>query len=86
MRHGNFITENETLYVLEVHPAGYALLAANEAEKAADINILELEPSAHSVGSISVVVKRTSLKLQRQPYMHSPKSTAEKTRPKPSII
>ena len=41
MRHGNFITENETLYVLEVHPAGYALLAANEAEKAADINILE---------------------------------------------
>ena len=41
MRHGNFLLENETLYVLEVHPAGYALLAANEAEKAADINILE---------------------------------------------
>jgi ethanolamine utilization microcompartment shell protein EutS len=41
MRHGNFLTENETLYVLEIHPAGYALLAANEAEKAAQINILE---------------------------------------------
>ena len=41
MRHGNFLLENETLYVLEVHPAGYALLAANEAEKAADINVLE---------------------------------------------
>ena len=41
MRHGNFLTENETLYVLEVHPAGYALLATNEAEKAADINVLE---------------------------------------------
>ena len=41
MRHGNFLNENETLYVLEVHPAGYALLATNEAEKAADINVLE---------------------------------------------
>jgi hypothetical protein len=27
---------------LEVEPAGYAALAANEAEKAADINILEV--------------------------------------------
>jgi len=41
MRHGNFLTENEMLYVLEVHPAGYALLATNEAEKAANINVLE---------------------------------------------
>lgn len=41
MRHGNFLTENETLYVLEVHPAGYALFATNEAEKAANINVLE---------------------------------------------
>jgi hypothetical protein len=28
--------------VLEVEPAGYAALAANEAEKAAEINILEV--------------------------------------------
>ena len=41
MRHGNFLGEGETLYVLEVHPAGYALLATNEAEKAANINVLE---------------------------------------------
>ncbi len=40
-RHGNFIREGSTLYVLETHPAGYALLASNEAEKAADIDILE---------------------------------------------
>jgi hypothetical protein len=32
----------QTLYVLEVEPAGYAALAANEAEKAANINILEV--------------------------------------------
>lgn len=41
MRHGNMIGENEALYLLEVQPAGYAALAANEAEKAANINILE---------------------------------------------
>ena len=40
-RHGNFLEEGETLYVLETHPAGYAVLATNEAEKAADINVLE---------------------------------------------
>ncbi len=40
-RHGNFIQEDKTLYVLETHPAGYALLATNEAEKAAEIEALE---------------------------------------------
>jgi len=42
MRHGNMIAKGETLYTLETHPAGYALLAANEAEKTADINVLEV--------------------------------------------
>jgi hypothetical protein len=42
VRHGQMILEGQTLYVLEVEPAGYAALAANEAEKAANINILEV--------------------------------------------
>jgi hypothetical protein len=41
MRHGNMIGENETLYIMEVEPAGYAAIATNEAEKAATINVLE---------------------------------------------
>jgi len=41
MRHGNMIVENEALCILEVRPAGYAAIATNEAEKAADINVLE---------------------------------------------
>ena len=41
-RHGHMLLAGETLYVLEVEPAGYAALAANEAEKAAHINILEV--------------------------------------------
>jgi len=42
MRHGNMIIAGQTLYVMEVEPAGYAALAANEAEKAAEINLLEV--------------------------------------------
>lgn len=42
VRHGNMIVPGESLYVMEVQPAAYAALAANEAEKAAEINILEV--------------------------------------------
>lgn len=42
MRHGNMLLTGQTLYLLETDPAGYASLAANEAEKNADINILEV--------------------------------------------
>ncbi len=42
-RRGNMIVAGQTLYVLEVEPAAYAALAANEAEKSARINILEIQ-------------------------------------------
>ncbi len=42
-RRGQMILAGETLYVLEVQPAAYAALAANEAEKAASINILQVQ-------------------------------------------
>ncbi len=42
MRYGHMLLAGQTLYVLEVEPAGYAALAANEAEKAANLNILEV--------------------------------------------
>ncbi|MDF1595040.1 MAG: hypothetical protein P1T08_02905 [Acidimicrobiia bacterium] len=42
MRHGNMIIPGQTLYVLECEPAAYAALAANEAEKASKINVLEV--------------------------------------------
>jgi hypothetical protein len=41
-RHGDVILKGQSLYILETHPAGYALLAANEAEKAAPISLLEV--------------------------------------------
>lgn len=42
MRHGDLITQGQTLYVFECEPAGYACLAANEAEKAANVKLLEM--------------------------------------------
>ncbi|MDO9548828.1 MAG: hypothetical protein Q7J65_07705 [Candidatus Marinimicrobia bacterium] len=42
MRFGNMIIPGQTLFVMEVAPAAYAALAAIEAEKAANINILDV--------------------------------------------
>jgi hypothetical protein len=42
MRHGQMLIARQSLFVLEVEPAAYAALAANEAEKHAKINILEV--------------------------------------------
>ncbi len=46
-RRGQMLLAGQTLYVLEVEPAAFAALAANEAEKAASINIL----AVNAVGS-----------------------------------
>ncbi len=42
-RRGQMLLAGQTLFVLEVQPAAYAALAANEAEKAALINILQVQ-------------------------------------------
>ena len=42
MRHGDMLLGGQSLYTLEVHPAGYAAIAANEAEKRADVRLLEV--------------------------------------------
>jgi len=41
-RHGSMLLRGDTLFILEVEPAGYAYYAANEAEKSARINIIEV--------------------------------------------
>jgi hypothetical protein len=41
-RHGHMIVAGQSLYMLEVQPAANAALAANEAEKAARIKVLEI--------------------------------------------
>ncbi len=43
-RQGMLLLGGDTLYTLEVNPAVYAVLAANEAEKASPIRIVGLDP------------------------------------------
>jgi hypothetical protein len=43
-RWGSMLLAGKTLYILEVHPAGYASIAANEAEKASPITLVEVRP------------------------------------------
>ncbi len=43
-RNGSMLIAGQTLYIMEVAPAAYAVLAANEAEKAAEITIIEVRP------------------------------------------
>jgi hypothetical protein len=50
-RRGQLLLAGQTLYVLEVEPAAYAALAANEAEKAAAINIYRFRLSEASDAS-----------------------------------
>jgi hypothetical protein len=41
-RYGNMILPGESLFILECVPAAYITLAANEAEKAANVNLIEM--------------------------------------------
>ena len=43
-RHGQMLIPGQTLFILEVEPAGYAVLAANEAEKASNVNLVDVRP------------------------------------------
>ena len=42
-RYGNMVLRGDTLYILEIEPAGYAYYAANEAEKTSHINIIQVQ-------------------------------------------
>src|SRR5690606_20628200 len=41
---GMMVLPGQSLFILETEPAGYAVLAANEAEKAADVSLVNVTP------------------------------------------
>lgn len=44
IRYGDMILGGETLYILETHPAAYATIAANEALKASQVKLIQMQP------------------------------------------
>jgi len=45
MKRGSLLIPGQTLYIMEVTPAAYIVVAANEAEKAASVSIVEITPT-----------------------------------------
>ena len=43
-RRDSMLLAGQTLYILDVEPAGYAVLAANEAEKSSSVTLVEVRP------------------------------------------
>ena len=43
-RNGSMLIAGQTLFIMEVEPAAYIALAANEAEKAAEITLVDMRP------------------------------------------
>ena len=44
IRFGSMIEPGQSLFIMETEPAAYALLAANEAEKAAQVRLIDVTP------------------------------------------
>lgn len=43
-RYGSLLLPGESLFIMETDPAGYIVLAANEAEKAARVKLIQVQP------------------------------------------
>ncbi len=70
------IVAGQSLYTLEVQPAANAALAANEAEKAARINVIEIV-SFGSLGRVYLAGERSRHRRRRRPPPR-PRSAASK--------
>lgn len=65
MRYGNMVLRGDTLYVLELQPAGYAFYAANEAEKASHINIVNVT-GAGSYGRVYIAGAEAEVLISKE--------------------
>lgn len=59
-RYGHMILPGDSLFLFECDPAAYAVLAANEAEKAADVALIDLKPYG-AVGRLMMAGKESEI-------------------------
>jgi len=78
-RHGNMILPGQTLYILECEPAAYSALAANEAEKASEINILEVR-SFGSFGRLYLGGEQRDIDVASQAAVRAIESVSGRTK------
>ncbi len=77
-RHGNMILPDQTLYILECEPAAYSALAANEAEKASEVNILEVR-SFGSFGRLYLGGEQRDIDVASQAAVQAIESVSGRT-------
>jgi len=65
VRYGNMVLRGDTLYVLELQPAGYAYYAANEAEKASHINIIDVK-GVGSFGRVYIAGEESEVLISKE--------------------
>ena len=61
---GSLLLRGQTLCVIEVAPAAYVMLAANEAEKSANINLVHYQPSGR-YGRLYIAGTESEVKMGR---------------------
>ncbi|HOG45813.1 MAG TPA: BMC domain-containing protein [Anaerolineae bacterium] len=61
---GGLLLRGQTLCVIEVAPAGYVMLAANEAEKAAEITLVHYQPSG-KFGRLYIAGTESAVRVAR---------------------
>jgi hypothetical protein len=78
-RYGHMILPGDSLFLFECDPAAYAVLAANEAEKAAQVSLIDLKPYG-AVGRLMMAGRESEIdsamqaaisainSIQGQPY------------------
>lgn len=81
-RYGHMILPGESLFLFECDPAAYAVLAANEAEKAADVHLIDLKPFG-AVGRLMMAGRESEIDSAMQAAInaiHSIQGRPYKTR------
>jgi hypothetical protein len=85
VRYGNLLVANDTLLVLECHPAGYAAFACNEAEKAANISVVDLRFFG-AFGRLWLGGKEEDINQAAQAITHALESVSGRENPGVSLV
>jgi ethanolamine utilization microcompartment shell protein EutL len=76
--YGSLLLRGQTLCVVEVSPAAYVVLAANEAEKAANITIVNYSPSGR-YGRLLIAGTESEVKVGRDAAVQAVSSLSGRT-------
>jgi ethanolamine utilization microcompartment shell protein EutL len=77
--YGSLLLKGQTLCVMEVAPAAYVMLAANEAEKAANITLVNYTPSGR-FGRLYISGTESDVKVGRDAAVQAVNSLSGKTK------